>query len=109
MKKILCIGLAVFFVIALSACINKQGAASSPAVSPDNTLSAAGTGTEPPVVSDGEQASSGSIIAESSNTVSDKEIEAILDDLSGELDSALDDAENLEELDDSDLDLDNIE
>lgn len=113
MKKILCISLTVFLIIALSACVKSQDPAPSRAAEPDTTVSA----DVPTAPSDSQvssddadsQASSGSIIAESSNTVSDKEIGAILDDLSGELSSALDDTNNLEDLDDSDLDVSNIE
>ncbi len=107
MKKILCMSLILLLLITMSACVKNKGAASSPAASPDTSVS---------VVPDpssgalgGEQASSGSVIAESSNTVSDKEVEAILDDLSGELDSALSGVENLEDLDDTELDVDSIE
>lgn len=118
MKKILYISLAALLAIALSACVKKgedpsgsaalntadiaeAGAEASGVLKPDVSVIESGT--------PGEQASSGSIIAESSNTVSDKEIQAILDDLSGDLDSALGDAENLEDLDDSDLDVNNID
>jgi hypothetical protein len=117
MKKILCISLAVFLMIALSACVKSQDPAPSPSVEPDTTVSADVPDAAPSgdaqsqVSSDGADSlpSSDSIIAESSNTVSDKEIGAILDDLSGELNSALDGTKNLEDLDDSDLDVNNIE
>jgi hypothetical protein len=112
MKKILCISLAVLFIIVLSACVKKPDGVSSSAspeiTSPETAVTAAGPDTASSGIGGG-QVSSDSIIAESSNTVSDKEIEAILDDLSGELDGALSDAENLEDLDDTDLDLDNID
>jgi hypothetical protein len=107
MKKILCISLTLLLLITMSACVKSKGAASSPAASPDTSVSAGPDSSSD--VPGGEQDSSGSVIAESSNTVSDKEVEAILDDLSGELDSALNDAENLEDLDDTDLDVNNIE
>jgi hypothetical protein len=115
MKKILYISLAALLVIALSACVKKEtGPSGSFALdTAEASMTASGVpepdapGAEPDAPS--EQASSGSIIAESSNTVSDKEIEAILDDLSGELDSALSGAENLEDLDNTDLDVNDIE
>lgn len=116
MKKILCISLTVFLIIALSACVKSQDPAPSQAAEPDTTVSADApavpSGDAQSQVSSGgadSQVSSDSVIAESSNTVSDKEIEAILDDLSGELSSALDTTKNLEDLDDSDLDVNNIE
>ena len=49
------------------------------------------------------------IIAESSNTVSDKEKQEILDDLSEELESVLDSIGDLEDIDDDDLDIDDME
>ena len=42
-------------------------------------------------------------------TVSDKEKEEILNDLSSELDSALNNVNDLQDLDDSDLDVDDID
>jgi hypothetical protein len=49
------------------------------------------------------------IIAESSNTVSDKEKQQILDELSSELDKAIGTLDELDEPDDSDLSADSIE
>ncbi len=49
------------------------------------------------------------IIAKSSNTVSDKEKQKILNDLSSQLDDALNNIANLEDLDESDLNIDNIQ
>lgn len=49
------------------------------------------------------------VIAESSNTVSDKEKQEVLDDLSRELDELLKGLGDLESMDDSDLNPDNIE
>lgn len=116
MKKILYISLGVLFVIALSACVRNGNAPSdaAPAASDIAEASIAASSEPEPEVSSvesetpSEQVSTSSIIAESSNTVSDKEVQAILDDLSGELDSALNDADNLEDLDDTDLDVNDI-
>ena len=49
------------------------------------------------------------IIAESSNTVSDKEKQQILDDLTSELGKALDTLGSLDEPDESDMDAESIE
>ena len=50
-----------------------------------------------------------SIIAKSSNTVSDKEKEEILNELSGELDDALNNVNDLKDVEDSDLDVNSID
>jgi len=49
------------------------------------------------------------IVAESSNAISDKQKQAVLDNLTKELDDAFDSSGKLEDLDDSDLNTNNIE
>jgi hypothetical protein len=62
-----------------------------------------------PAASAESEAAEPEIIAESSNTVSDKEKQQILDELSSELDKAIGTLDELDEPDDSDLSADSIE
>ncbi len=118
MRKIIFLGLTAVCLLSLSACVKKdteENVQTSESVSVTETASsAASTGNvdstpQPTSSAQTESQASSAIIAESSNAVSDKEKQAILDELSDELDSALNGTEDLEGLDDSDLDTDNIE
>jgi hypothetical protein len=124
MRRLLFISLAVVCTLSLAACADKKSASapsvgtldeSPPAVSaaPVPAESKAAESPQPAENQDAEASpvitGSSSIIAESSNTVSDKEKQAILDKLSSQIDNALNDTQNLEDVDDSDLDTNNIE
>lgn len=111
MKKILCVSLAALLAILLSACVNKDQIPSANAALQTSNIPEVSIGASdlPEADTSGGQSSQGPIIAESSNTVSDKETEAILDELSADLESALGGAEGLEDIDNTDLDLNNIE
>ena len=90
MKKFLSICAAALFLALAMACTKKNPVQSAvPTGSPQNT----------------EMQTPGSvIIAESSNAVSDKEKQAVLDNLAKQIDDAFNAAKNLEDLDNSDLD-----
>lgn len=118
MGKIIGICLAVLCVVLLAACV-KDGADPVSSVGVSETVpSSAASASSVPEVSGGDtslpaplgtEQQSDPIIAESSNTVSDKEKQAILDELSSELDNALGSIGDLEALDDSDLDVNVID
>ncbi len=97
MRKFLSICAVALCVALLIACTKKNPAPSAvPTGNPDITA-------QPTPIS-------GSvIIAESSNAVSDKEKQAVLDSLAKQIDDAFDAAEHLEDLDNSDLDPGKIE
>lgn len=126
MRKVLFICLAAACLLALTACADDgkitlatpSPSASAPANTPAQASAdeVASVSSVPPAAtvspqtaqSPKAQQSQGPIIAESSNTVSDKEKEAILDELAAELDSAFGGVDSLEELSDSDLDVSGI-
>lgn len=106
MKKIIYVCLiTVFCIMLISACANKgENATETQSIdqTETNDLNNASPQNE-------EGQSDSSIIAESSNAISDKEKEEIINDLSNQLDSALNNVNDLEDLNDSDLNVDNID
>ena len=78
----------------------------SPLATPVDTAPAA---TPASTAAEKSEAAAPEIIAESSNTVSDKEKQQILDELSSELDQAIETLNGLDEPDDSDMSADSIE
>ncbi|MEZ4358489.1 MAG: hypothetical protein R2876_07775 [Eubacteriales bacterium] len=105
MKKILYVCLTIVFCVMLfSACAGENNESASQTQT-DNVSTTSPSAS----LNEGEGQTDSSIIAKSSNTVSDKEKEEILNDLSSELDSALDNVNDLQDLNDSDLDVDDID
>ncbi len=87
----------------------EQSAAEEVAVATTAPDAAATEMPSPAETNDAAEPEEPEIIAESSNTVSDKEKQQILDDLTGELGKALDTLGSLEEPDDTDVDAGSIE
>jgi hypothetical protein len=118
MKKVIPIVLATALcVVLLGACVPKNSGVSQ--ASPSVPASASVAASNSPVTaadttaSATESAEPGAspdsvIIAESSNTISDAEKQEVLNNLMGEIDSALGSIDSLEDLDDSDLGTDDI-
>lgn len=128
MKRPLLIFLIVACLMSLTACVGGNNTVSVSTLPPasasaDAVPSASVSGTESaapdtsndttadktqhPQTSQPVAQASSSIIAESSNAVSDKEKEAILDNLSSQLDGMLNDSKSLDDIDSSDLDPNN--
>ena len=101
MKKIFCICAIALALLFLTACGNK---AAGTKATPTATMGSAVGSNAPKSPSPGTV-----IVAESSNAVSDKEKQAVLDTLSKEIDDAFNAGKNLEDIDSSDLDTGNIE
>jgi hypothetical protein len=101
-------------ILMLTACVHSQniqpsasasGTAEAAPVSPVSTPSVSASG----IIKASAKPTSGSIIVESSNAVSDKQKQAILDDLSNQIDAAFSGSEKMEDLDNSDIDTNNIQ
>ncbi len=104
MKKVLFICAIALCLVLLTACGKKSvNPNSTQNPSPIASVGASGTSSPAPP-------SPGTvIIAESSNAVSDKEKQAVLDNLSREIDEAFNAGRGLEDLDNSDIDTGNIQ
>jgi hypothetical protein len=101
MRKILAISLLALCLLFTAACKGKANGIPNASTIPASSSIA--------VTSPGAATTPGSvIIAESSNAISDKEKQVVLDNLARELDNAFNSSGNLDDLDDSDLNTDNI-
>ena len=127
MKRIMIICLAAAVcTLLLGACVNRSAentktdssgdpeaaaASEQTATEPIETApeaAAADIEAEPEATPSATQSPGSPIIAESSNAVSDKEKQQILDDLSEDLEDVLSSLNNLEDFDDSDLDIESF-
>ncbi len=103
MKKAV-LGLILSVCLMLTGACAKTGKSATNTATPDasaETTASSDVQLSPP--------SDSVIVAESSNTISDKEKQDVLDDLTDQLGASLDSLSDMEELDESDLDMDEIE